>query len=735
MLSHHAEVYKKLQADYPDADVFIGTSDKVEGDRSPFSFEDKEKIAEAHGINSNNVLQAKSPYVWNFYKDYFDTQNTVVFFAVGEKDMQDDPRFTFDNIDSKTGLNMKSNNEPYYYQMINTYNSEDPVSMEQRGYILEVPNVLTGDEVASASAFRNALKTAPSIENAKEIFTKQFGEYNEEVFKLVYSKIAGEINMKEEMKILRKLAGLSEDAPVEFEADLKPEDVEFAPVSKSSSKMSIANRFPEGSDVNDKDVKREEFINALMKSPASLLSEINERIKPDENGLEVSKKLSDIIDNLGDKGLMGLGKDDKGFVVEIVKVAIEDMDLEAGDDSEPEYQPDPEEDDLDKITNPLDKGALETIDLSSIKDEYEVDEGKVKDMAMDMVEKFYDKVAGLVDDNNDLGKAVVDAWNDEEQNPPEYMLDDEVQDILVDAGLIEPEQQEPAELGEKYQYANTEEKLQDMIDTHQYKIDNNHPEEINVQDHEDAIGWYEGLLDQHKKTGEDKFEAPQGGDTAWREMIWQEMEDVGLYKPHGLGDLRGVDNLPEDAEMAEMRKLAGLESFDPRAEQSREEEAYEELTDVYAKGGEEALAKELTLSMKELDDEMSEWARDHNLHMDDDRDEIIHGYIEDLVDNADWKDHGGMDYDPADMEMEEGVVDNQMGLKVYNDKSPLSYSDWYKEWTNETGEYNADPDELKRMYNDYLKAVKKSPDYSPGKEFEPSSDDTDYVDLFRKVIK
>ena len=139
--------------------------------------------------------------------------------------------------------------------------------------------------------------------------------------------------------------------------------------------------------------------------------------------------------------------------------------------------------------------------------------------------------------------------------------------------------------------------------------------------------------------------------------------------------------------------------------------------------------------MEELDQEMSEYARDHNLHMDDDRDEVIHGYIEDLVDNADWKDHGEQDFDPADMEMEEGVVDNQVGLKVYNDKSPLSYSDWYKEWTDETGQFNADPDELKMMYKSYLDAVKKSPDYTPAKEFEPSSDDTDYAEIFRKVIK
>ena len=35
---------------------------------------------------------------------------------------------------------------------------------------------------------------------------------------------------------------------------------------------------------------------------------------------------------------------------------------------------------------------------------------------------------------------------------------------------------------------------------------------------------------------------------------------------------------------------------------------------------------------------------------DEDRDEIIQRYIEDTVNNADYKDHGEMDYDMADME-------------------------------------------------------------------------------------
>jgi hypothetical protein len=62
-------------------------------------------------------------------------------------------------------------------------------------------------------------------------------------------------------------------------------------------------------------------------------------------------------------------------------------------------------------------------------------------------------------------------------------------------------------------------------------------------------------------------------------------------------------------------------------------------------GGEEAYAKACGLSMEELDQQMTEISMDLNLHMDDDRDEIIHRHAEDLVDNADWKDHGEPEVD------------------------------------------------------------------------------------------
>ena len=84
---------------------------------------------------------------------------------------------------------------------------------------------------------------------------------------------------------------------------------------------------------------------------------------------------------------------------------------------------------------------------------------------------------------------------------------------------------------------------------------------------------------------------------------------------------------------------AQSESFDPAMEPSQEEEMYDRLITAY-ENSEEDLAEVMGMSMQELDMEMSEYARDHNLHMDDDRDDIVQGYIEDTVHNADFKDHG-----------------------------------------------------------------------------------------------
>jgi hypothetical protein len=204
MLSHHAEVYRQLKSQFPEAEVFFGTSDKVESGKSPFNFAEKQQIAKAHGIDPHSVLLAKRPYHKDDYP--FDEENTQIIFAVGEKDLD---RFPFSNVDSETGLDMtvKGEPKPKYYQKINTYRT-DPKPMAERGYITLAPTISTGDEVASASAFRDALKGAPDKESAEAIYTKQFGNFDPKIFQLIYNKIIGQNDMKEELNNIRKLAGL-----------------------------------------------------------------------------------------------------------------------------------------------------------------------------------------------------------------------------------------------------------------------------------------------------------------------------------------------------------------------------------------------------------------------------------------------------------------------------------------------------------------------------------------------
>ena len=62
---------------------------------------------------------------------------------------------------------------------------------------------------------------------------------------------------------------------------------------------------------------------------------------------------------------------------------------------------------------------------------------------------------------------------------------------------------------------------------------------------------------------------------------------------------------------------------------------------------------------------------DHNLHMGDDRDEVVQGYIEQVVDNADWKDHGEMDHD-----VDEDVHKIYSGKEKHNIESSIVITTW-----------------------------------------------------------
>ena len=227
MLPHHAEVYKKLQAQFPGADVYVATSDKVELPKSPFNF--KEKVAimtQLHDIPANRIIQAKSPYLVDSYTKSFDQENTMVIFAVGGKD---EDRFPMNNVDPNTGLDMTVRGEPRpkFYQMINTLKQHPALPMSERGYIYHAPIVDKDGEVASASAFRNAFANAVDVEQQKEVFTKYMGNFDNGVFELLKNKMDN--TMKEELNKLKFLAGLLSEAPISWDSEPEDDEEDFKP--------------------------------------------------------------------------------------------------------------------------------------------------------------------------------------------------------------------------------------------------------------------------------------------------------------------------------------------------------------------------------------------------------------------------------------------------------------------------------------------------------------------------
>ena len=152
----HGKVYKYLKQKYSNAQVFISTSGKTDGDRSPFTFEEKRKMMILAGVDSGAIVQTKSPYQSVEIMERFDKDKTVVVFAVSEKDMESEPRFDFSG-----GTKLKKNGEPAYLQKWDGLDSAE--TFGTRGYVATTPTFkfkVRGQEINSASQIRNMIATS-----------------------------------------------------------------------------------------------------------------------------------------------------------------------------------------------------------------------------------------------------------------------------------------------------------------------------------------------------------------------------------------------------------------------------------------------------------------------------------------------------------------------------------------------------------------------------------------------
>ena len=208
----HKSVYDALVKRFGKNRVYIATSNKVDPPKSPFTFDEKRAMMALTGVDPSRVVQVKNPYQATEITDNYDPQNTIALFAVSDKDMAEDPRFSF---------KPRKDGQPSYYQPA----SKDMQGFDKHGYIITVPtlqfNVL-GKPMRSASEFRANFAQADS-ETQRAMITDLFGQYDPKTHNTMAQKIVEQLVRADE--ILDKLIEMGADDCYILEACIRVESL------------------------------------------------------------------------------------------------------------------------------------------------------------------------------------------------------------------------------------------------------------------------------------------------------------------------------------------------------------------------------------------------------------------------------------------------------------------------------------------------------------------------------
>ena len=182
MGQHHAAVYKKLASKFGKSNTFVVTSDKVALPKSPLNFKEKQMVMRKHGVT--NVVQVKNPYQAQELTSKYDPETTALLFAVGAKDMKENPRFK---------IGFKKNGEPSYFQDYEK-NKTNLQPFTKHGYLVVAPHVninIPGFGEMSGTTLRQVLATADA-----ETFKNVMGFFDPKIYNMLQTKFSA---LKSEM--------------------------------------------------------------------------------------------------------------------------------------------------------------------------------------------------------------------------------------------------------------------------------------------------------------------------------------------------------------------------------------------------------------------------------------------------------------------------------------------------------------------------------------------------------
>ena len=160
----HFHTYTQLVKKFGKDNVYVGTSNKTDNNKSPFSFKEKKQIMTSmFPIPKNKIIQLKNPYQPVEILKNFDEKTTAFIPVVGEKD------------GNRLG-------GKYYTK----YDGNPTQGHGEKGYVYVSPaqkNAISGTEV------RNGLGNGTDDEK-KDFFSKKaYPKFNQKIFDLITKKL------------------------------------------------------------------------------------------------------------------------------------------------------------------------------------------------------------------------------------------------------------------------------------------------------------------------------------------------------------------------------------------------------------------------------------------------------------------------------------------------------------------------------------------------------------------
>jgi len=172
----HAAAYQALVNEFPEADVWIATSNVV-NEKSPFSFQERKYLLEKAGVPGNRIVQVVSTYVAKeITSKYNDTKDHLIY-IVSQKDVD---RFSYGP--------KKDGTLPY----LQRFESVDKLlPMSEQGYV-KVGKTFTfkvlGKTVTGATQIRDMYKHVTDQER-KQIIIDLYGKFDQGIYNLFNKKL------------------------------------------------------------------------------------------------------------------------------------------------------------------------------------------------------------------------------------------------------------------------------------------------------------------------------------------------------------------------------------------------------------------------------------------------------------------------------------------------------------------------------------------------------------------